>query len=959
MDSGGRQANISHSVKPQNLLDDMLIHSAPRADVNGQKIPTLGGIQLLAKIGQGGMGAVYYGIHPRLYQEVAVKVLPFHLAEQEPGLIQRFIREAQIAAKVRSPHLVGVIDVNEENGLFYLVMEFISGKSAGEYLRYILLTGEKGLSEKTALAICIGASEGLAAAHVHGVIHRDIKPDNIMIPRGTPTTRGAADHAKTLRPEDVPFDFGQAKLADLGLARNETGDVSMTGINVCMGTPGFMSPEQASDAKHASKPADVFSLGATLYALLAGDSPFKGSSLMQTLNSTVHTPHAPIHTIRPDISAKTAAVLDRCLAKAAADRYPDASAMLSALRHSLEALDPSLKTVVIGAPTTTFVSPNSSAAQVVLNSVTPVSPSAVPATQFPAQSSGKGFATAIALFILAATGTGGYLLWQKSQQDTLAAINAEKKIKVEQAERETVLAAQRLDDLRQAAFQEEQRMIEDWLLKLRTDDIKRQELSLKSKEETARIQAAFSVALSAAAEAKREDNLDKTIQILEDAFTALGIVPHASRPAGEFLLETAKKERAQAKDSFATAYKSALGFKREGNAERVIRTLDDALKLLGSQPHPNKLAAQSMLKDAKDDRERILRKEAVALDALPAALTAATEFKRVRKWDGVIKTLEEPLQAIGTQTSPIRATVEAMITEAKDQKERQRLFKIELDKANEMVRTQNYDGAKSAFDALKKTAQDPGEVSAVGDGLKRIADGAKRVKGTQARLLLSQGHSLRPDIKGNRDRDWNKAADVIRSAIVLFTELDDREDLAHAEVELGDCLRKDNNKLGDWEKAAGLYSSAALRFASLGDKKNQAEAVSKHAACLDPVLNTGGDVRQAAIYYGRAATLFGDTGNKRAMADNLSRQGFCISKEKLGGSFERAAEIYKRAAVMYDELGEKKEVGVCLFNQAAFLIKEKKANMTPEARVLFQRAAKISREAGDEAMAKKSEDLLK
>ena len=123
--TGGLEQPLQQSVKTQNLLDDKLILSATRVDVRGTRVPVLGGIQLLAKLGQGGMGAVYYGVHPRLHQEVAVKVLPFHLAEQEPGLIPRFIREAQIAAKVRSPHLVGVIDVNEENGLFFLVMEFI------------------------------------------------------------------------------------------------------------------------------------------------------------------------------------------------------------------------------------------------------------------------------------------------------------------------------------------------------------------------------------------------------------------------------------------------------------------------------------------------------------------------------------------------------------------------------------------------------------------------------------------------------------------------------------------------------------------------------------------------------------------------------------------------------------------------------------------------------------------
>ena len=1004
MGSGGMLAAIPASVKTQNLLEDMLILSAPRAEFNGLKIPVLGGIHLLAKLGQGGMGAVYFGVHPRLHQEVAVKVLPFHLAEQEPGLVQRFIREAQIAAKVRSPHLVGVIDVNEENGLFYLVMEYVSGKSAGEYLRDTTLTGVKGLSEKTALAVCIGAAEGLAAAHLHGVIHRDIKPDNIMIPRAFISSRDAA--ARTLCPDETPFDFTQAKLADLGLARNESGDQSMTAINVCMGTPGFMSPEQASDAKHASKPADVFSLGATLYALLAGDSPFKGSSLMQTLNATVNERHAPIQSVRPDVSQRTAHLLDRCLAKAPQERFTDASVVLLALRQSLDALDPMRRTLVEDVATL-MPSPAISGTARAAGSRSSKALSANNATDSEtanprARAGVVGMVAVFLLVCLAGAGVGGYFLWQKSEQDSAAARD---KATADQVAREK----QKFDDMRQTAFQEEQRLIDGWLAGQRSGEMKKRETAREAfagalktandyrknrnldkaqttleealanlgplpspsrltaleilrevKEERSRMQAAFSSALNAAAEAKREQNLDRTIQILDDAFTALGPLPHTSRSAGEFMLESAKKERAQARDSFGTALKLAQEFKRTGNTERVILTLDDALKTLGTQPHPSRVTAESLLAETREERERVKRREALALDALPVAVNAAIEYKRLRNWDGVLLALEDPLKAVGTLSHPIRATAEAMIKESKEQKERQRLFKIEIEKGGEFVRAQNYESAKTVFENAKKLASEPSEVSALNEGMKRVSDGMRRVKLTQARLFMNQGRGLRPDTKGVHERDWSKAADAFKSAAAIFNELDEREDLARADVEQADCLRKDYNKSGDWEKAAGLYGNAAMLYGAVGDRKSQAESVSKHAACLDTILNPAGDNRQAAIFYGRAATLFGELGNKKAMADNLSRQGTCVSKEKnVGGSSQLAAEIFKRAAVVYEELGDKKLWGLCLFNQAACLIKERKANMTPEARALFQRAAKLSREGGDEVTAKLADDLLK
>ena len=1017
MGTGGLNDNMASSVKTQNLLDDKLILSAPRIDVNGRTVPVLGGIHLLAKLGQGGMGAVYYGLHPRLHQEVAVKVLPFHLAEQQPGLVQRFIREAQIAAKVRSPHLVGVIDVNEENGLFFLVMEFVSGKSAGEYLRGVIQSGAKGLPEKTALAICIGAAEGLAAAHAHGVIHRDIKPDNIMIPRvgvgsgaanatvapASSDTGGISD-----APGAVPFDFTEAKLADLGLARNETGDQSMTAANVCMGTPGFMSPEQANDAKHASKPADIFSLGATLYALLAGDSPFKGSSLMQTLNLTVNEPHPPIVNARPDVSAATAVLLDRSLAKKAEDRFPDAHAILTALRECRDALanpDAPLNTMVYSTPP--LIGSAKAGTGSAENQAKRPTSMAESAIEMAPRSRVGLIVAAILILALGAAGVGGYFLWQKMDQDERAA-----KLLREHDLAEKADARQRTEaDMRQAAYQEELRMIDDWKQSQRLVDNKRRESIRESvtaavkaglefkreknydkaiqtvedaiknlgplpppsraaaeaflkeaKDERTRALETFSASFNVAKNAKLESNWDKTIQTLEDAFAALGAQPHESRAAAELLLKQATEAKQRSQDGFGGSYKTALDYKREQNWEKVVKVLEDALKSLGTLPHADRVAAEALLKDAKEERDRPKRKELLALEALPAALNAALEYKKAHNWDGVTLALEEPLKAIGNQTHPNRPAAEALVKEAKEQKERQRQFKSELDKASEAMKKDNFEAAKLTLDNAKKWVQDPAETAALNDALKHYAESTRKGRLVQGRTYMTQGRALRPDLRTDNKPprgDWNKAADAFKNAAAIFTEIDEKDELARANFETADCLRKDNNKTGDWAQAAGLYGSAALLYGGLGDKKNQADAISKHAACMDPALNPAGDVKQAAFLYGRAATLFGDAGAKRAHADNLSRQATCISKEKMLASMERAADVFKRAALIYEEIGEKKAQGLCIFNQAACMIKEKKQNMTPEARTLFQRAAKISKEAGDDATAKLAEDLLK
>ncbi|HYF47811.1 MAG TPA: protein kinase [Planctomycetota bacterium] len=316
-------SRAGNAAPVQDLLQDKLLLAAPRVEFKGKFVPALGGIPILSRIGQGGMGAVYLGVHPRLDQDVAVKVLPFTLMQQQPQLVDRFMREARIAARVKSPHLVGVLDVNEENGLFFLVMEYVAGASAGSVLRAAIKAGHPGLSENMALEICIAATQGLAIAHDEGVVHRDIKPDNILIPR--------ARSGEALL-------YSSAKLSDLGLARDDESGQSLTGTQAALGTPGYMSPEQAMDAKKAGKPADVFSMGATLHALLTGQSAFTGSSPMEIIFATIQKPPAPISQVRKDISLQTQTLIERCLDKSPDRRYADGNILLHALKACRDAV---------------------------------------------------------------------------------------------------------------------------------------------------------------------------------------------------------------------------------------------------------------------------------------------------------------------------------------------------------------------------------------------------------------------------------------------------------------------------------------------------------------------------------------------------------------------------------------------------------------------------------------------
>jgi sulfatase modifying factor 1 len=256
----------------------------------------------------GGMGAVYYAVHPRLNVEVAVKILPPHLADQDPSLVDRFLAEGRIAAALASDHVVRVLDVDREGSTSFLVMEYVKGESAGECLQRRRLERVQGLPENDALEIVIAATRGLAAAHAHGIVHRDIKPDNILIPQGA---------------------LSKSKLADLGLAKPQSGQASHgTRSDVAMGTPGYMAPEQIEDTRSAGPAADVFSMGATLYTLIAGSAPFSGASLVAILRDTASKDPDRLPAA---VSAATRSLVSRCLSKDPSKRFANGMELLQAL----------------------------------------------------------------------------------------------------------------------------------------------------------------------------------------------------------------------------------------------------------------------------------------------------------------------------------------------------------------------------------------------------------------------------------------------------------------------------------------------------------------------------------------------------------------------------------------------------------------------------------------------------
>ncbi len=264
--------------------------------------------QLLDKIGQGGMGAVYRARHTRLDRVVALKVLPAaHL--DDPAAVARFQREMKAVGKLDHENIVRATDAGEESGAHFLVMELVPGRSLAELVR-----ARGRLPVADACELARQTAVGLAHAHAHGLVHRDVKPSNLLV---TPQ--------------------GRVKILDLGLALLQEGpaagaDRTVTGM--VMGSFDYIAPEQTADAHAVDGRADQYSLGCTLYHLLAGHPPFHGrgfTTSLQKLQAHALSAVPPLRGLRPDVPEALAAVLDRLLAKDPARRYPDAAAAAAAL----------------------------------------------------------------------------------------------------------------------------------------------------------------------------------------------------------------------------------------------------------------------------------------------------------------------------------------------------------------------------------------------------------------------------------------------------------------------------------------------------------------------------------------------------------------------------------------------------------------------------------------------------
>lgn len=273
---------------------------------NRDSIGRLEHYEILGYVGRGAMGVVLKAFDEQLHRQVAIKVMSPELISR-PTARERFFREARAAAGINHPNVVTIHAVSEHRGLPYLVMEFVGGMTLAERIHR-----QAPLPTHDILRLCVQIADGLSAAHRQGIIHRDVKPANIMLEDG----------------------LERVKITDFGLARVAMENSDLTSFGDMVGTPAFMSPEQV-DGQTLDARSDLFSLGCVIYAMVAGKSPFRSGNALATARKVITDPHLSLREVSPNVPKYLVEITDRLLQKLPADRYESAEVLHQELTRRL------------------------------------------------------------------------------------------------------------------------------------------------------------------------------------------------------------------------------------------------------------------------------------------------------------------------------------------------------------------------------------------------------------------------------------------------------------------------------------------------------------------------------------------------------------------------------------------------------------------------------------------------
>jgi serine/threonine protein kinase len=284
---------------PGETENQVVVDTAGLPTAAAQKKITLGDYQIIKKLGQGGMGTVYLAHQLSLDRDVALKVLSRELANK-PHRVERFLREARLMAKLDHPNILRCYEVGQAMGYHYLAMEYAEGGSIGNVL------AKRGkFSVGDALHIALACARALHHAHELNMIHRDIKPDNLLLSKR-----------------------GEVKLADLGLARAQDDVVDLTKTGTGAGTPLYMAPEQARDAKRTDRRSDIHALGCMLYIFLTGKFPFQGETLLELVEAKEKGKFPPARQSNSEVPERLDLILDKTLAPKLEHRYQSCAELI-------------------------------------------------------------------------------------------------------------------------------------------------------------------------------------------------------------------------------------------------------------------------------------------------------------------------------------------------------------------------------------------------------------------------------------------------------------------------------------------------------------------------------------------------------------------------------------------------------------------------------------------------------
>jgi serine/threonine protein kinase len=276
------------------------------SDTRVQPVPSVAGYEVLEVLGRGSMATVYKARQLSLDRIVALKVLHPALA-QNPGYARRFEREALASARLSHPNIVAAFDVGEDHGVRYLVMEFVAGRTVAQLL------SDGPLAERRAAGIVLQVARALDHGHRGGLVHRDVKPANILVTRE-----------------------GVAKLGDLGLAKEVQADGSQTDEGIAMGTPFYVSPEQARGEKRVDIRTDIYGLGATFFHMVTGRVPYPGANPAVVMTRHLNEPVPEPDEVNPSLSRAVSQIIEKMMAKEREGRYQSPAELMAELQAYLD-----------------------------------------------------------------------------------------------------------------------------------------------------------------------------------------------------------------------------------------------------------------------------------------------------------------------------------------------------------------------------------------------------------------------------------------------------------------------------------------------------------------------------------------------------------------------------------------------------------------------------------------------